>query len=107
MKVGSKDLCTLTGKYYSLSSLMKAASYNAGAVNRLFDFVEQNLVRHVGMRPPADSKAKNRAIVDAIYDLEAPHHIRTSKAGHQQQSELLRDLLELIDLDCGSWHDKR
>lgn len=103
MKVSSSDLCRMTAKYYSLAALMKAGPYVSAAACRIAAFVEDRLVRHPGATPSAATVALNRRLCDAIYDLESPHHLRKTKGGDVAKSTLLRDIEELLTLDCSPW----
>ena len=106
MKVASKDLCAMTAKYYTMATLMKANSYAAGAISRLDAYVSDKLVRHCGVRPDPELAAKNRAIVHALYDFDAPHHRRIGKDGVIRHSELWHDLQDLLALDTSDWRAK-
>ena len=53
LKVGSKDVCALSAKYYSLAALMKSNDYMIGGIRRLAAWVEDVLVRHEMLGPNA------------------------------------------------------
>ena len=105
MKIGSKDLCKLTAKYYSLSALMKAGSYVSGALHRLIAYVDDKLVRLIGVKPDSDVVAKNKRIVSALFDTEAPYHYSKAPDGTVRSSNLIHELADMCALDTGSWHD--
>lgn len=105
LKVSSSDLCKLCAKMYSMSSVMKFGGYISGVITRLYGFVDRHLVRYVGLLPNAQDEATNRKIVDAIFALDSPHHIRQNSKGEFAKSSLLRDLEELLSIDRGSWRE--
>ncbi len=107
LKVGNPDLCKMASKHYSLSSLMKAGSYATGAMRRLHDYVKDKLVRLPGTKPAESTVAANTSIINALYDLAAPHHTRVSKTGEVLYSQLYRDLQELLTTDTGCWRSTR
>ena len=82
---------------------MKSSSYAGGVIRRLVAWVEDKLVRHVGIEGNSEAMQENRKIVDALYKLDAPHHKRHLKNGEVALSQLVIDLEELLAIDKGSW----
>jgi len=100
-KAASRDLTKQVTKYYSLCALMRQASYCEGVVRRIVDFVMKRAVRLQGQAPPEAATAKNRELIDAIYELDSCYHLRVRKDGKVTKSLSLSDLEALLAVDNG------
>lgn len=101
LKVASRDICKLTSKLFSVSTLLKVSGYTNGAVGRIASFVDAKLVRHTGLEAPATIVAENRAFADMYFDLSADRHFRARASGERVPSTFLQNISAVLALDNG------
>jgi hypothetical protein len=100
-KTASKDLCTMTGKSYSIAAVFRTANYCQAAIARVATWVRANVRRHRGIPPNADVVSENRRFLDLIFDLDSESHLHRRPDGIVTKSALLEDLELSLTLENG------
>ena len=99
IKVQLVDCKGMVSLMFCLSKLVKAGTILELIADHLAKTVQSHCRRVVGA-PPPEGVAQTKRVLDAIFKLEASHHILFGKRG-QSKSTLLKDLEVLMSLDNG------
>lgn len=102
-KLSLKGLRTHTMRHFSIAHLYRLEPVQRRMIERVEQLVSAAVKRRVG--PPSGNFISLRAVIDVLFDLEAPHHKRgPSGDKHSQRYTDLVTLADIINGDiCGPW----